>query len=94
MRTAHVMIMLLLCSLSWANYSDRYNSMIDANDPPNSFEDDPATTAGAYSAEPVEQPAIKITPPVQKNSLAETPDTPAADDQPTNDVGKTPSQPS
>ena len=69
MRTFNLTLFVLLCSFSYLNYADRYNSMSDANSPPTTFEDDPATSANVYQAESVEKPPVTVQKPtpVQKN---------------------------
>jgi len=90
MHTLTLPIMLLLSSFCSLSYADRYNSMTDANSPPTSFDDDPATSANVYQAEPIEPP-----PQVQKNSMDNMPDElPENTEEQSGDVGEIPSQPS
>ena len=110
MRTLTLTTLLLLCGLSAPNYADRYNSMSDANAPPTTFDNDPATTANTYQPA-VEPPPSSVTVPVQKPHMNYRPeDSPPIDnmpvdnaepnttlgdpDAPTNDLNATPMQPS
>lgn len=87
MRAPNLLMAVFLCCISSLNYADRYNSMSDANSPPTTFEDDPATSNNAFS-ETVEQPAIPVPAPVKKQPMAYAPDAkaPAAESEPTQPI--------
>ena len=73
MRTLNLLMLVVLCGVSSLNYADRYNSMLNANSPPTTFEDDPAASNNAFSPEIIEKPAIPVPAPIKKQPMAYTP---------------------